>query len=346
MKKKIIIGILLAAIAFGGFFIYRFLKPSVSNKTGSHFYIKTGESVEGVKNNLVAQKYISGEGFDQLSNWLKYKKVKPGRYKLKDKMSLYSLIRLLRSGNQSEVKIVIVKERTKELFAGKFGPRKKFDTELDSLQMIQFLKNNDSLKRFGVDSNTVLSIVMPYTYGAWWNSSPGKIFQQFHTAYQKFWTPGRKAKADSLGLTPLEVVSLASIVEEETNKKADKYNVASVYLNRVKKGMKLQADPTIKFAMKNFGLKRILGSYLQTESPYNTYLYAGIPPGPICTPSAESIDAVLDAPRTDYIYFVASHKFDGSSIFTSDYNDHLKYARLYQGELTRRMDSAKKAKSQ
>ena len=110
--------------------------------------------------------------------------------------------------------------------------------------------------------------------------------------------------------------------------------------------MKLQADPTVKFAMKNFALKRILGSYLQTESPYNTYLHTGIPPGPICTPSEESIDAVLNAPATDYLYFVASHKFDGTSIFTSDYDDHMKYARLYQQELTRRMDSAKKARTQ
>ncbi|MEQ1678019.1 MAG: endolytic transglycosylase MltG, partial [Chitinophagaceae bacterium] len=234
-------------------------------------------------------------------------------------------------------------ETAKELFAGKMGSGKKFDVECDSLQMIQFLNNNDSLKKYGVDTNTVMALVMPYTFNLKWNSSPDNIFQQFYTAYKKFWTTERKIKADSLHLTPLQVITLASIVEEETNKKVDKSNIASTYLNRIKTGMKLQADPTVKFAMKNFALKRILGVHLQTVSPYNTYMYAGLPPGPICTPSVETIDAVLDAPRTDYLYFVASHKFDGSSIFTSDFNDHIKYARLYQQELTRRMDSSKKA---
>jgi len=108
--------------------------------------------------------------------------------------------------------------------------------------------------------------------------------------------------------------------------------------------MRLQADPTVKFAMKNFALKRVLGVHLKTDSPYNTYMYAGIPPGPICTPSPESIDAVLDAPKTDYLFFVASHKFDGTSVFTTNLTDHGKYARLYQQELTRRMDSSAKAK--
>jgi UPF0755 protein len=295
-----------------------------------------------VKENLVNRKVIRNTAWlNRVASWLKYKSVKPGRYEIKDGMSLYKLVRMLRAGQQSPVKMVITKERTKELFAGKMG--NKFDLECDSLQMIKFLNNNDSLKKYGVDTNTVMAIVMPYTYNLNWNSNPEKIFEQFYTAYKKFWTAERKVKADSLRLSPLKISALASIVEEETNKKADKYNIASTYLNRIKVGMKLQADPTVKFAMKNFGLKRVLGVHLKTESPYNTYMYTGIPPGPICTPSVESIDAVLDAPKTEYLYFVASHKFDGSTVFTTNFNDHIKYARLYQQELTRRMDSTKKA---
>jgi UPF0755 protein len=345
MKRKIIAGIILVVAAVAAFVATRFLKPAVANKQEKYFYIHTGENVETVKQNLVNEKFIKGDGFDFVARLLKYKTAKPGRYKLKDRASLLTLIRQLRSGDQSMVKLVIIKERTKELFAGKFGQQKKFDTEFDSLQMIRFLNNNDSLKKFGVDTNTVLSVVLPLTYETKWNTSPGKVFQQFYTAYKTFWTPERKTRADSLHLTPLQVISLASIVEEETNKKADKYNIASTYLNRVRTGMKLQADPTIKYALKNFALKRITGAYLQTNSPYNTYMYAGIPPGPICTPTAETIDAVLNAPKTDYLYFVASHKFDGTSIFTTNYDDHMKYARLYQQELTRRMDSANKAKA-
>lgn len=342
MKKKIILGVLAVIIAVSGFIGLKLFRPAVSNKQENYFYIKTGEVLITVKENLVTKKFISGKDFDFVAKILKYKNPKAGRYKLNDGISLYKLIKLLRSGNQAEVKMVINKERTKELFAGKIG--KKYDVECDSLQMIHFLINNDSLKKYGVDSNTALSIVMPYTYNLKWNSTPDKIFQQFYIAYQKFWTAERKAKADSLHLTPLQVISLASIVEEETNKKADKYNIASTYLNRVRIGMRLQADPTVKFAMKNFALKRVLGTHLKTDSPYNTYMYAGIPPGPICTPSPESIDAVLDAPKTDYLFFVASHKFDGSSVFTTNLTDHGKYARLYQQELTRRMDSSSKAK--
>lgn len=342
MKKKIIIGLILTLFLIGAFIGYQVFGPTLSSPPGKYFYIKTGDDMTTVKENLVSQKIIgSTNWFNRVASWLKFKHVNPGRYEIKNGGSLLKLVQMLRSGNQTPVKMVINKERTNELFAGKMG--KKFDMECDSLQMINFLNNNDSLKKYGVNSNTALSIVMPYTYSINWNSTPDKIFQQFYTAYQKFWTTDRKIKADSLHLSPLEVISLASIVEEETNKKADKYNIASTYLNRVRIGMKLQADPTVKYAMKNFALKRVTGVHLKTDSPYNTYMYAGIPPGPICTPSIESIDAVLDAPKTEYLYFVASHKFDGSSVFTTNYEDHMKVARLYQQELTRRMDSSKKA---
>ncbi len=345
MKKKIFLGVLILGFAIATFLAARFLKPAVSNKTDRYFYIETGDDVKSVKEKLISQGFIKGGDFDFVAKWLKFKKAKPGRYKLKDKINMYKLVRQLRSGNQSMVKVVIIKERTKEMFASKFGKQKKYDTEFDSLAIISFMNNNDSLKKYGIDSSRVLSIVMPLTYETKWNTTPGKLFQQFYNAFNQFWTPARKVKADSLHLTPLEVVSLASIIEEETNKKSDKYNIASTYLNRVRTGMKLQADPTVKFAMRNFALKRIIGAYLKTDSPYNTYMYAGIPPGPICTPTVESIDAVLDAPRTEYLYFVASHKFDGTSIFTTNYSDHLKYAHLYQRELTRRMDSVKKLKA-
>jgi UPF0755 protein len=242
--------------------------------------------------------------------------------------------------------VVVNKERTKELFSGKIGIGKRYDFQFDSIAMITYLNNNDSLKKFGVDTNTVTAIILPNTYEHKWNSSPEKLLQQFYTTYKKFWTDERIKKAEAIKLTPLQVITMASIVEEETNKKEDKFKIASTYLNRIKTGMKLQADPTVKFATKDFGLKRILKSHLAINSPYNTYQNTGLPPGPICTPQPETIDAVLNAPTSDYLYFVASHKFDGSSVFTSNYSDHLKYAKLYQDELTRRMDSAKKAKQQ
>ncbi|MCX6318299.1 MAG: endolytic transglycosylase MltG [Bacteroidetes bacterium] len=342
MKKKIIIAIVLVLLLAGGFLGYKILGPAVHVSDKKYFYIQDGATADQVSHALSEQQFISSEAwFSRVAGWMKYRSVKPGRYELKNGMSLMDLVKMLRAGKQSPVKLVIIKERTKELFAGKMG--KKFDTQCDSLRMIRFLSSNDSLARFDVDTNTVMSVIMPYTYEVNWNSSPEKIMQQFYTAYKKFWNEDRKSKAEALQLTPLQVITLASIVEEETNKKDDKFKIASTYINRIRQGMKLQADPTVKFAMKNFALKRILGVHLQTNSPYNTYMYAGLPPGPICTPTAETIDAVLQAPVTDYLFFVASYKFDGTSIFTSNLSDHSRYAKMYQQELTRRMDSAKKA---
>jgi UPF0755 protein len=334
MKKKILFGLLALLLLIAAFFAWKFYGSTVSTAEGEFFYIKTGSTYNDVKKDLVEKKYIPGATwFDMASNMLRYKTVKPGRYKLEKGMGLFQLIRMLRSGDQSPQNFVITKNRTKESLAGKVG---KF-FECDSLQMIRFLNNPDSLKPFGLDTNTMMAVAMPLTYTINWNITPGKIFRQWYMAYENFWNRERKEKADNLKLSPIEVITLASIVEEETNKKTDKPNIASVYLNRIQKGMPLQADPTVKFALKDFGLKRILNAHLQTPSLYNTYINKGLPPGPICTPSEETIDAVLDSPKTDYLYFVASSNFDGTHIFTTNYNDHLKYARLYQRELTTQM---------
>jgi UPF0755 protein len=340
MKKKIIIGIILLLLFAGGFAGWKLFGPAVSTPEGEFLYIKTGSTYADVKEELINKKFINGSTwFGLASRIFHYKKIKPGRYKIKKGMSVVSLVKMLRAGNQSQLNFVITKLRTREDFARKAGNVFEFD----SLQMINFLNNADSLKSYGLDTNTVTAVMLPLTYTLNWNSSPEKVFQACYTAYKKFWTKERVTKADNLNLTRIEVITLASIVEEETLKRSDKPNIASVYLNRIRAGMPLQADPTIKFAMKDFTLKRILSTHLETVSPYNTYLNKGIPPGPICTPAVETIDAVLDAPKTDYLYFVASSKFDGSSIFTTNLTDHGRYAREYQQELTRRMDSAKKA---
>ena len=340
MKRKIILIIFLLLAAIAGFLSYKVFGPAVKNKDNAWFYIHTGDNVSTVKQNLVKEGYISGDWFDMVSKYLKYKNAKAGRYKIKNGMSLYALIKMLRSGDQVKVNFVITKIRTKETLASRTGQQFEFD----STAMMSFLNNPDSLRQFGLDTNTVMAVAMPFTYSVNWNTTPGKVFRQFVIAWQGFWNNDRKIKADSLHLSPVEVSTLASIVEEETLLKEDKYNIASTYLNRLRVGMPLQADPTVKFAMKDFGLKRVTGVHLKTISPYNTYLNAGLPPGPICTPSVETIDAVLNAPKTDYLYFVASSNFDGSSVFTTNLTDHSKYARAYQQALTKRLDSLKKAK--
>ncbi len=219
---------------------------------------------------------------------------------------------------------------------------KNFST--DSIEAYLFLTNNDSLKLLQVDTNTLMTLIIPDTYILNWSTSVKKILQRLANEKDKFWKEDhRLAKADSLGLTPKQVYTIASIVEEETNKNDEKGNVASVYLNRYKKNMPLGADPTIKFALKNFGLKRILYEHLQVASPYNTYRNAGLPPGPICTPSEKTIDAVLNAPNTDYLFFVAKSDFSGYHQFSNTYAEHLQYAKQYQQALNKLVADKQKA---
>lgn len=236
---------------------------------------------------------------------------------------------MLRSGKQVPVNLVITKLRTKEDLAKKISG----NFEVDSLTVINFLNNSDSLQTFNVDTNTVMTDVIPNTYTYTWNTPVKNIFKKLYIEEQNFWNKERLEKAQRLQLTPKQIYTLASIVEEETNKQDDKGKIASVYINRLRKGMKLAADPTVKFAMRDFGLKRIYHKHLEYVSPYNTYLNTGLPPGPICTPSIKTIDAVLDSPQTDYLFFVARADFSGYSNFASTYEQHQVYAKAYQQAL-------------
>jgi UPF0755 protein len=339
MKKKILSSIVFILAAAGAFIAYNVWGAAAKVPEGKYLYIHTGSNLGDVKKMLKEKGVLKNtDWFNRVAGWKDYKSVKPGRYEIKSGMSIYALVRMLQHGQQSPVNFVITKIRTKETFAKKAGST----LECDSLQMITFLSNNDSLKKYGLDTNTVMSVVMPDTYTYFWNTTPEKIFQKLYAAHQRFWTEERKLKAAKQGVTPLEAITVASIIDEETNAPSDRPNIASVYLNRVKKGMPLGADPTIKFALKDFALKQILYEHLKVQSPYNTYLNKGLPPGPICTPQPGTIDAVLDAPQTDYLFFVANSKFNGTHLFTTNLSDHEKLADLYRKEFKRRKDSVNK----
>ncbi len=339
MIKKIIYLSLLILLAGGGFIGWKIFGPTVNAPEKKYFYIKTGDNYAGVKADLHDLKIIQSEfWFSQVAKKLNYPKtVKAGRYEIKNGMSLFSLIRMLRSGNQVPVNLVINKIRTKEDLAEKIAA----SFECDSISVISFLNNNDSITKYNLDSNTLMTAVIPNTYSILWNTSPAKIFKKLYNDQEKFWNNERRSKADAINMTPKQVYTMASIVEEETNKEDDKGKIASVYINRIETGMKLEADPTVKFAMKDFGLKRILHKHLEYPSPYNTYRQTGLPPGPICTPSSKTIDAVLNAPQTNYIFFVAKPDFNGYSNFATTYAEHLVFAKAYQNAL----DSAIKAKA-
>lgn len=337
--KKIIYTVILLLLIGGGFIAWKIFGPSVNVPEGKYFYIASGSTYENVRNNLVEKKIISSAFFfDKLAKQAKYPAgVKAGRYEITSGMSLYGLVKMLRAGRQAPVKLVINKLRTKEDLAQKLAA----NFETDSIDIINLLNNADSLQRYGLDSNTVMTAVIPNTYNILWNSTPGKIFKKLFDEQEKFWNESRKQKASALNMTPQQVYTMASIVEEETNAEEDKGKIASVYINRIETGMKLEADPTVKFAMRDFGLKRILNVHLTYPSPYNTYQHAGLPPGPICTPSTKTIDAVLNAPQTNYIFFVAKPDFKGLSNFAATYSEHLVFANAYRQAL----DSLLRAKA-
>ncbi len=248
---------------------------------------------------------------------------------------------MLRYNQQATVKLVINKLRKVENLAHLIG--KNF--EVDSTEVMSFIQNTDSLLKFNVDSNTIMTLVIPNTYEFYWSTSTGKIFLKLSVERDAFWRRNnRSKKAEAMDLTPNQVYTIASIVEEETNKNDEKGNVASVYLNRYYKGMPLGADPTIKFALKDFSLKRIYFKHLAVQSPYNTYRNKWLPPGPICTPSTKTIDAVLDAPKTDYLFFVAKSDFSGYHTFSTSFAEHRKNAQVYQKALDEMILRKQKAK--
>lgn len=305
-----------------------------SFSSGEYLYIHTGSSYDNVKKALSDGGFIRDmKTFDLLARQADYpSNVHPGKYRIKKGMSNFSIVRLLRSGRQVPVKLVVKKIRTKHDFITLVSR----NLEADSNVLESMFRDTVYLAQFGLDTNTVMCGIMPDTYEFYWNTTADKAFRKIEKKYAAFWTDDRKAKAKALNLTPQQVIILASIVDEETNKNDEKPVISSVYLNRINKGIKLQADPTARFAYGDFTIKRITSVQTSLASPYNTYHVSGLPIGPICTPSAAGINAVLATPKNDYLYFCAKEDMSGYHRFASNYSDHLKNAALYHDALNRR----------
>lgn len=341
MKRLLVIVFILVVLAaLVGAWIFFGPATGFSSEQKALYIRSNAATKEAVLDSLTKNDIVTNKSaFSFLANRLNYwKNIKPGKYEIKKGMSLVTIVRMLRNGKQTPVNFTINKIRTKEDLAEMVG--RKFET--DSATMISFLNSNDSLKNFDTNSEDAIWNIIPNTYTYFWNSSPSVIYQKFFDASKKFWTDERKQKAQALGLTPLQAYILASIVEEETTNDKEKDTIASVYLNRLNRHQPLQADPTLKFAVKDFSIKWIHGDILDTPSPYNTYKNQGLPPGPICTPSKKTIDAVLNAAKTNYMFFVANSKLNGH-LFSETFEEHVKKAAQYREEdkLRRERDSAK-----
>ena len=255
-----------------------------------------------------------------------------GAYRVTPGTSPFTAARRIKNGVQSGVKFTFNNVRTLDEWAQRWG-----DTFMDGPDSMRVaLKDSALCAKYGKTPETIVCLLMPDTYEFYWDISPEKTLDRLNDYYNDFWTNERKSKAEKLGLTPDEVSTIASIVEEETSKAAERGKVARLYLNRYQQHMRLQADPTVKFALGDFSIKRITQPMTQVKSPYNTYRVDGLPPGPIRLPEKSTIDAVLDAPQHDYLYMCARADFSGYHDFTRDYASHLDNAHRYQAALNNR----------
>ncbi|MBQ8219698.1 MAG: endolytic transglycosylase MltG [Bacteroidaceae bacterium] len=340
MKKRIyIIGIvvllLLAAAATMGYLAYSaILAPIIKGEQTVYIQIHPEYDTQQVAEVLTSSATIkSMAGFAPLMKHYKYdERVKPGNYAIRPGDSMRDICLRLLSGNQTPVRLVIPSVRTLDRLAGAVG--KQLMT--DSAAIAAILTDQHLIDSLGYTAETFPTLFLPNTYEVYWTMSPKQFIARMKKEHDTFWNTERKKKAQAQGLTPIEVTTLASIVDEETNKNDEKPLVAGLYLNRLKRGMLLQADPTVKFAHGKFDLRRILLAHLTIDSPYNTYKYAGLPPGPIRIPSIAAIESVLNPAKHSYIYMCAKEDFSGYHNFASTLEQHNANARRYQQALNQR----------
>ena len=332
----VLIILLIFAVAFGYWGYKTVMSPNVKTADGKtvELFIPTGADYEQVKSLLKETNCIVNEkSFD----WLAGKKdlpanIHPGHYIVKDGMSNNQLVNMLRGGLQSPVKVTFNNIRNVDMLAGRIATQ----IEADSASISNLLHNQEYINQLGFNNYTIPALFLPDTYEFYWNTDAEGFVVRMFQEYNKFWNEDRKQQAQSKGLTSIQVSTLASIVNKETNMSDEMPRVAGVYLNRLKNNWLLQADPTLIFAWNDYSIKRVLDRHKEIESPYNTYKYLGLPPGPICIPSLASVKAVLNAENHHYFYFCAKEDFSGYHNFAKTLAEHNRNAARYQQVLNQR----------
>ncbi|MCV9387522.1 endolytic transglycosylase MltG [Reichenbachiella ulvae] len=336
-RKKVILGAIIVSFSvmlssFGFYFHQVVYAPNfLYEKNPKPLIIPTGSDYKYVQKQIADGGFVDDlVSFSFLAKTMGYQEnVKPGLYLLEPGMNNLEVIRLLRNGSQTAVNVTFNNVRLVSDLTEKIT--KNLEITAEDFEAV--LRNDSLIKANGFDSLTIISMFIPNTYQAYWNTSAEALFAKMKREYDKFWTDERKKKAEALGMTPKEVSVLASIVQAETIMSDERPVVAGLYLNRLKTGMPLQADPTLVFAAQDFEIKRVLTKHTQIESPFNTYKYTGLPPGPINMPSIKSIDAVLNYKEHDYIFMCAKEDFSGYHNFASNLRDHNRNAARYQRAL-------------
>ncbi|MBN2814349.1 MAG: endolytic transglycosylase MltG [Bacteroidales bacterium] len=310
--------------------------PNVNTPGKEDFllYIPTGSDYNDVialleENHIIKDR----KTFDWAAGKKNYaENIHPGRYRIRQNMSNNQLLDMLRSGLQEPVNVVINVARTPEDLATKIATQ----IEAGKDDMMILMNDEAYLLTLGFNKETIIGMFIPNTYEFWWNTDARDFFTRMKKEYDRFWNRERSGRAGEMKFSPNEIITLASIIISETNKEDEYRRIAGVYINRLNKGMRLQADPTVKFALGDFERQRILKADTYIDSPYNTYMYAGLPPGPIAIPPVKAIDAVLKYEKHDYLYFCAKEDFSGYHSFARTLDQHNRNARLYQKALNRR----------
>jgi UPF0755 protein len=337
MKKKILylsfavitVAVLAAAIIWSAGF-----RQNVRSETAVRIFIPSGASFEDVLDTLKRSALLSDEkGFIIISRLKSFNRsVKPGSYVIEPGMSNNRIVNMLRAGRQTPVNVTFNNIRTLDELAGRIGEQ----IEADSASIASFLSDEDNYSSDGFNRMTVIAVFIPDTYQLYWTIDAKGFYRRMLREYRSFWNDDRLAAASALNLTPVEVSTLASIIDEETVRDDEKPRIAGVYLNRLRLGIPLQADPTIKFAINDFTIRRVLNDQKEIDSPYNTYKYRGLPPGPVRCASKNSIEAVLNAEKHEYLYFVARSDFSGYHHFSRTLAEHNRYANAYRRELNKK----------
>ena len=336
MMKKIVIGVLVGIFVLAGIasavFYKTFLSDNVQNREVT-VVVPPGADFEQVMDTLRKYEVLkSEETFRKTAEVLKYKKIKIGKYDLSGCRSNLDLVRMLRRGQHYSVKFTFNNVRTADQFVEKVG--NKFFFEPSELRAM--LQNRDTMQKYGLNDTTAVCVFIPNTYELYYDITASDFLDKMYGYYQQFWNEQRKATASEIGLTPVQVATLASIVEEENMRPSEKAIIAGLYMNRIHKDMLLQSDPTVKFAIGDFARKRILNADLQVDSPYNTYKYKGLPPGPIRIPEASTMDSVLHYRHHNYLYMCAKEDFSGYHNFTASAAVHAQNAARYRAALNAR----------
>ena len=332
--KYLLVAAALCLLAIMGLGYYFFLTTFSTQEETQYVYIDDDDTIDSV---LTKLRPIASEhaltGFSTLIRHTDYaKQPRTGRYAIAPDESTLAVMRKIKNGQQQAVMLTIPESRTMTKLAAALSRK----LMLDSVEIAAALIDDAYCQRWGYDTCTIAALFVPNTYEVYWNTTLDHFMERMAKEHDAFWDAGRTAKAEAAGLTPDEVCTLASIIDEETANNDEKPMIAGMYLNRLHKSMPLQADPTVKFALKNFELRRIYHDMLFYDSPYNTYRNTGLPPGPIKIASVKGIDAVLNHVKHDYLYMCAKEDFSGTHNFAVSYAEHLRNAARYSKALNER----------